>query len=204
MARRVFEMPVWRLRSGAVATVVAAGLLCGSAYAAASPTGTARPEEAGANHLFGDYLAGWHAQQVREFPAAAAWFEKAIATDPNSPELVSRAFLMEVSTGSFERARALSEAELKLDPNDAVAELVLTIDRLKAGDTAGAMKHATALPQDGLYRFASPLVLAWTRMATGDVAQADAALQGLDKFNGFAPLKYFQLGLLYDFAGNPA
>src|SRR5262249_52922246 len=29
------------------------------------------------------------------------------------------------------------------------------------------------------------------------------ALQGLDKFNGFEPLKTFQLGLLYDFAGKP-
>jgi tetratricopeptide (TPR) repeat protein len=38
-------------------------------------------------------------------------------------------------------------------------------------------------------------------MATGDLAGADAALQGLDKFNGFQPLKVFQLGLLYDFAG---
>jgi tetratricopeptide (TPR) repeat protein len=40
-------------------------------------------------------------------------------------------------------------------------------------------------------------------MATGDLAGADTALQGLDKFNGFTPLKVFQLGLLYDFAGKP-
>ena len=38
-------------------------------------------------------------------------------------------------------------------------------------------------------------------MATGDLQGADAALQQLDKFNGFQPLKDFQLGLLYDFAG---
>ena len=40
-------------------------------------------------------------------------------------------------------------------------------------------------------------------MAAGDLAGADAALQQLDKFNGFEPLKSFQLGLLYDFAGQP-
>ena len=40
-------------------------------------------------------------------------------------------------------------------------------------------------------------------MAAGDLAGADAALQQLDKFNGFQPLKDFQLGLLYDFAGQP-
>ena len=40
-------------------------------------------------------------------------------------------------------------------------------------------------------------------MAAGDLAGAETALQGLDKFNGFEPLKVFQLGLLYDFAGKP-
>src|SRR6266446_4511835 len=35
----------------------------------------------------------------------------------------------------------------------------------------------------------------------GNLAGADAALQELDKFTGFAPLKYYQLGLVYDFAG---
>src|SRR5207248_3021134 len=48
-----------------------------------------------------------------------------------------------------------------------------------------------------------PFALAWTRKAAGDLAGADSALQGLDKFNGFQPLKVFQLGLLYDYAGKP-
>src|SRR3989442_10640573 len=34
-------------------------------------------------------------------------------------------FLMEVSTGHFDRALALAPKELKLDPGDAIAELVL-------------------------------------------------------------------------------
>ena len=40
-------------------------------------------------------------------------------------------------------------------------------------------------------------------MATGDLPGADAALRQLDKFNGLAPLEYYQLGLLHDFAGDP-
>ena len=82
-----------------------------------------------------------------------------------------------------------------------MAQLILLIDQIKAGDKAGALARANALPSDGVHRYVGPLALAWTRMAMGDLAGADAALQGLDKFNGFAPLKYFQLGLLYDFAG---
>jgi tetratricopeptide (TPR) repeat protein len=167
-----------------------------------SPAGAKQqPAAAGSEHLFGAYLAGRHAQQLRDFTAAAGSYEKAIAADPDAPELISRTFLMEVCVGHFDRARALAQKELKLDPGDAVAELVLVVDRLKAGDTAGALKHAASLPSEGVHRFIGPFALAWMRMATGDLAGADTALQGLDKFNGFQPLKVFQLGLLYDFAG---
>src|SRR5215469_1109138 len=129
--------------------------------------------------------------------------EDALRTDPESPELISRTFLMEASEGRFDRARSLAERELTVDSTDAVAELVLLIDRVKAGDKAGALARAEALPGDGVHRFLGPLALGWTRMAVGDLAGADAALRQLDKFNGFAPLEYYQLGLLYDFAGQP-
>src|SRR6516164_8343052 len=118
----------------------------------------------------GAYLAGRHAQQIRDYSAAASWFENALRADPESPELITRTFLMEASEGRFERALALAESELKLDSSDAVAELGL-------------------------------LARGWMRVATGDLAGADAALQELDKFNGLAPFKYYQLGLVYDYAG---
>jgi len=155
------------------------------------------------NHPFGTYLAGRHAEQMRDYPAAASWFDRAITIDPEAPELISRTFLMAVGAGNFDRARALSHEELKLDPGDALAQLVLLIDRLKANDPAGAVRHAAALPTEGVHRFIGPLALAWTKMAAGDLPGAEAALQQLDKFNGFKPLKEFQLGLLYDFAGQP-
>ncbi len=153
--------------------------------------------------LFGEYLAGRHAQETRDYAKAAVFFEDALKQDPGSPELISRTFLMEASEGRFDRARALAERELKLDPTDPVAELILLIERFKAGDTAGALARAEALPADGVHRLLGPLARAWTRMATGDLAGADAALRQLDKFNGLAPLEYYQLGLLYDFAGHP-
>ena len=153
--------------------------------------------------LFGEYLAGRHAQETRDYATAAEFFEEALKQDPGSAELISRTFLMEASEGRFDRARALAEKELKLDPTDAIAELILLIDRLKAGDKAGALARAEALPAEGVHRLLGPLARAWTRMATGDLVGADAALRQLDKFNGVAPLEYYQLGLLYDFAGQP-
>jgi tetratricopeptide (TPR) repeat protein len=185
------------------AALVAAGLAAVPAIAATSPSsregGTAGAEA----HLFGTYLAGRHAEKLRDYPAAAAWFDRAITIDPDAPELISRDFLMTVGAGDFDRARTLAPAELKLDSSDALASLVLIVDRLKAGDAAAAVKHAAELPQDGVHRFIGPLALGWTRMAAGDLPGAAAALQQLDKFPGFQPLENFQLGLLYDFAGHP-
>jgi len=181
------------------AALILAGLGTAPAVMAAAQDKPA----AGPEHLFGEYLAGRHAQQRRDFSGAAKSFEKAIAADPDSPEVISRSFLMEVSVGHFDRALALAPKELKLDPGDAIAQMVLLIDRLKAGDNAAALKYAAALPSDGVHRFIGPFALAWTRMAAGDLSGADTALQGLDKFNGFKALKVFQLALLYDFAKQP-
>jgi tetratricopeptide (TPR) repeat protein len=177
----------------------------GAAPVLAAPSQNARPEAqpAASDKLFGEYLAGRHAQQERDFPAAAAWYDKAIIADPDSPELINRTFLMALGSGNFDHARSLAPKVLKLDASDGLAQLAMTIDRLKAGDNTGALQHAGTLPKDGVHRFIGPLALAWTRMAAGDLAGADTALQGLDKFNGFEPFKTFQLGLLYDFAGHP-
>src|SRR6266850_1260278 len=180
------------LRSLPGTGLLLAGLLASGSAAAAD---TETP--------FGAYLAGRHAQERRDYAAAAAWFEDALKSDPESPELITRTFLMEASEGRFDRARALAEKELGLDPTDAVAQLILLIDRVKAGDKAGALARAETLPADGLHRFLGPLARAWTRMGMGDLAGADAALRQLDKFNGLAPLEFYQLGLLYDFAGYP-
>lgn len=195
----------------AVAAAVAAVIGAGSANAASNaavspgPTTVALPPVAGdTDHLFGTYLVAKHEQAHRNFLDAEKWYAKALAQDPTSPELISRAFLMDITSGSFDAARKLAPDALKIDPSDALPQLVLLVGRLRAGDKAGALKAATALPQDGLHRFVAPLALAWTRVANGDVAGADTALQGLDKFDGFAPLKEFQLGLLYDYANQPA
>src|SRR5271169_2627011 len=135
---------------------------------------------------YGPYLAGRHAQEERDYDNAALWFEEALKADPHSPELVSRTFDMEAQAGRFDAARPLADQALKLDSSDAVADLVLLIDRLKAGDKAAALKRAEALPDDGLHRYVGPLARAWMRMATGNLAGADAALQDLDKFDDFA------------------
>jgi len=112
---------------------------------AQAPVGQA----AGNKELFGVYLAGRQAQQSRDFTAAAGAYEKAIALDPEAPELVARTFLMEVCVGNFDRAKALAPKVLKLDPSDAVAQLVLTLDRRRLEARLPDAEQHTAIRVDG-------------------------------------------------------
>jgi tetratricopeptide (TPR) repeat protein len=189
------------LKIGPLAGFVLA-LAATGAGAAAAPAGDAA--DGSAASPYGAYLAGRHAQEKSSFGAAARWYEQALRADPQAPEVISRTFLMEANDGHFDRAVPLAEKALKLDSSDAVADLVLLVDRAKAGDKAGALARAEALPDDGLHRYAGPIARAWTRVGMGDLPGAEAALHDLDKFDGFAPLEYFQLGMIYDFAGNAA
>jgi tetratricopeptide (TPR) repeat protein len=190
-------------RIGCIAGLLTVVLAAGACLAAPEPAVPGKLPAIAAETPFGAYLAGRHAQEEGNYRAAALWYEEALKADPRSPELISRTFDMEAQSGRFDKALPLAQKVLDLDGSDAVADLVLLLDRVEAGDNAAALARAEALPDDGLHRYAGPLVLAWTQMAVGNLAAADAALQGLDKFDGFAPLKYFQLGLLYDFAGQP-
>jgi tetratricopeptide (TPR) repeat protein len=179
---------------------IVAGLLL-AVWADAPAMATGYDEPSSAVTPYGAYLAGRHAQGIRDYKAAAAWYQDALKADPKSPELISRTFQMEAVEGDFSRARALAADELKIDPTDAVAQLTLLIDRLDAGDAAAALARAEALPPDGVHRYLGPLARAWMRLATGDLNGAVTALDGLDRFNGLAPLKLFQLALVYDVAG---
>src|SRR5579862_901298 len=81
-----------RLPSALAALVATLGLGIAAAQAA-PPTDPAAAPAAPASapapgHLFGEYLAAHHAQQVRDFRAAAGLFDKALAADPSAPELI--------------------------------------------------------------------------------------------------------------------
>ena len=190
------------LKSWPLAGLIA-GALTATATAAAATAGGDVPGSAAASP-YGAYLAGRHAQEEGSYRAAARWYEEALRADPQSAEVISRTFLMEADDGHFNEAVPLAEQALKLDSSDAVADLVLLVDSAKAGDKAAALARAEALPDDGLHRYVGPLARAWTRMGMGNLPGAEAALHDLDKFDGFAPLEYFQLAMIYDFAGNGA
>jgi tetratricopeptide (TPR) repeat protein len=175
--------------------VVALALLPRTAGAEPTPQRTPEP-------LYGAYLAGIHAQTIRDYKAADAWLTKAWRADPDATELIARTFIAALADGRFAEARALASREVKGAPGNALAGLVLLVEELKAGDAPAALASARGLPQTGIHRFVRPLALAWAHAAAKDFDGAEAALNGLDRFEDLAPLKHYQAGLIDDFAGH--
>src|SRR6201984_1002273 len=103
-------------------------LLAGLAASASEAATTLDKPETIPEAPFGAYLAGRHAQHMRDYQSAVKWFEDALRADPESPELITRTFLMDASVGRFDSAQTLAESELTLDYTDAMAELVLLVE----------------------------------------------------------------------------
>ena len=114
---RIERSRLWFLPAALLAVVVT-----GAGRAAPAPE-----PPASAALRFGAFLAGRHAQEDREYADAVAFFTRALRSDPDSPELLSRTFLMEAYEGRFAEARPLAARELRLDSTDSVADLVLLI-----------------------------------------------------------------------------
>ncbi len=199
--RRTGKRPVSRLALTLIVTAVAAcaapGDLPSSPAAAASgPLDITNP--------LGSYLAGRHAQHEHEYGAAAEYFGRALAQDPNDFDLVNKTFLFDTSEGRIAEATQLAARINQLDPAAPLPNLVLAIARLKLGDYAGAASRIETLPNDGIHRFVTPLLAAWSKIGQGQPEAAQTALGRLKDVQGFAPLVDFHAALIADYGGRVA
>src|SRR6185437_2409403 len=146
-----------------------------SACAASDPVaGGTRSDRAEPSGVFADYLAGRYAMSEADADTAARDFLKALAIQPNDPELVLQAFIACVNAG---RPEAVTLARQL--PDSQVAQLLLGNQDVKAGRWQAAEHRFQALPNQGLAQLLQPLVVAWTQQGDG---QTDAALATLTPF----------------------
>ena len=202
-----------RIGSGGIGRGMALALALALAACAQQPAPTAgvaarsAPPTADAPAIstesaYGSYLAGSLAQREHAYGAAADYLERSLQQDPNNLELMRRAFLLRLGEGDFKRASELARRISAADPRAGLPALVLLVEQLKSGDAAGAAQAADHLPQDGLLRFSTPLVVAWTKAGQHDEKGALAALDRFDKMRGFDQLKLFHVALIEDYLGD--
>lgn len=192
--------------------VIASLALAGGLVACAPPRGVPEKaaaaaggeEDLGNDNSYGNFLAGRHAQQERDYAAAADFYSRGLKQDPSSRELLGRAFLLDLTQGRIAEAGALAGRMGQGEAPAGMVGLVRIVEKAGAGDYAAAEKLVAALPGEAADRFVGPLLLAWARAGLGHTAQAIAALQLFNQIPGIAPLKDLHVALITDLAGQAA
>jgi len=151
---------------------------------------------------FGAYLAGRLAALEMDTAVAAEQFSRALAADPNNPELLQRAFLAALADGRD--ANALARRVLQRDPQALVANLAIVVHDANAGRFDRAEARLRALPRQGAAQLLQPLLLAWALVGRNQPDTALASLRPLTEGVRFRGTFATHAGLIADLAGRPA
>jgi tetratricopeptide (TPR) repeat protein len=139
--------------------------------------GASNPERPAETHtLLGSYLAGRFARSQEDTRAAAAYFNQALAQDPENELIIEQAFLMEAAEGRWDKAEPLARKLLAAQPSHRMAHTFLGIADFKAGRYAQAEEHFKESSANPIGELASVLARAWVNLAQG---KAQEALDGL-------------------------
>lgn len=151
----------------------------------------------------GHYLAARAAMQKRDMQNAARFFSRALAADPNSPDLLRRTFLAMLSNGDIAVAADLARRLAQRDNSNSTAALTLAVTALRAGDGKAALRDIDRMTDRGLSTIIVPIARAWVLQGQG---QADEALKTLGKLKeaqGVEALHDLHAALILDAAGRP-
>ena len=127
----------------------------------------AAAQSTGSDSLSGAYLAGVHAGKARDTDAAAAYIERALQKDPDNPELLTRAFMLELGSGNIKRATELAERVIAHEKRHRVARLVLALKNFEAGKQAKAREHLEHAAYTPIGQLTSALLTGWSWAAEG-------------------------------------
>ncbi len=194
-----------RLRRLAILPLALLAACASGAPAAPGPGDGTTPRTAGTfrpTGAFGAYLAGRFAASEMDTAVAAEQFGRALAADPNNPELLQRAFLATLADGRD--ATALARRVLQHDPQALLATLDIVVEEAKSGRFDRAESRLRALPRQGAGQLLQPLLLAWSQVGRNQPEAALATLRPLTEGVRFRGTFALHAGLIADLAGRPA
>jgi tetratricopeptide (TPR) repeat protein len=151
----------------------------------------------------GHYLASRHAQISHDLPAAADLLAFALNADPDNRQLLETSFNLLASDGRINDALVVAKRMESVGALGSLARVALALNKAKAKDYAAADAYLAGIHGEGLERFLTPTLQAWTQLKTKGFEAADKTLAPLGEVNGFEPLYELQLGLLNDVAKRP-
>jgi len=187
-------------RHGRFAATILAALML-SSCAATGPAGDLPRVPARAT-VSGDYLKALHAYRSSDLGAAARNFGAVLAADPDSPGVMQRTFLAQISDGRTADALDMAADLVERQDGYAFGRLVLALAALKKGDYDDARAQLVALEESRLTQILRPLLLAWVEAGSGNWAATETHLGAIRKQGGFALLADLHGGYIASLKGD--
>ena len=151
--------------------------------------------------LLGNYLSGRVARGDHDTVAAAEFYSKALAEDPNNEVILEQAFLLETAAANWDRANKLARELVKVEPSHRIAQFLLGCDAFKRGDYKDADEHFAAARQGPIADLTSILARAWVDEASGKTDEAFATLDTLSDADWAQFYQRYHRALIADVAG---
>jgi tetratricopeptide (TPR) repeat protein len=151
--------------------------------------------------LLGNYLSGRVARGDHDTAAAADFYSRALAEDPNNELILEQTFLLETAAAHWDRAIELARDLVKREPNHRIAQFLLGCDAFKQGKYTEADEHFAAARQGPIADLTSILARAWVQQAAGKTDKALATLDTLSDADWAQFYQRYHRALIADLAG---
>lgn len=162
-------------------------------FAIAVLAALALPAAASADGLAGSYLAARSAALSGNHAAAALYFDRALARDPDNAFLIGNALFAHASLGNWERAAEISGRLPQGAEGQELAYLVRFVRNVAENDLAAALAMIDAGQGPGA--LADGLSRAWLTFGQGDMSGAVATFEALAEERGLEELAALHLAL---------
>ncbi|MEL7543455.1 MAG: tetratricopeptide repeat protein [Pseudomonadota bacterium] len=180
---------------------LATGAATTPAHASQADASTNSGADLERHSLFGSYLSGRLASRQREMNAAADFYNRALARDPDNIDIVKQALRAELSTANWERARILAPRVIEKEKSHRATRLFMGLTAFQDGRQTEARKHFAKAASGPIGELAAALASAWTHAADKDVEGAYGALGTLKKAKWAQYYRLYHRALISDMLG---
>ncbi|WP_342360500.1 tetratricopeptide repeat protein [Terrarubrum flagellatum] len=149
----------------------------------------------------GAFLAAVGASAQRDTSAAAKLISEALRADPNSPELLERAFEAQLAQGDIAEASRLARRILQREPSNSIARLTLAVEAIGGRQYQSARDRLAPGVRGRAAELTATLLTAWAYAGSQQWGKALETLDKLRQNNGLAIFADYHAGLIADLAG---
>ena len=172
----------------------------GPSFAVAGPGsfGALAGDASASGTALGDYLAGSYALSTGQLDQAAVFLERALAADPDDPDLLRQVYLLALARGRYDQAIALAERLIAIEPTDEEAQLLLALNEARDGSFEVASEALETIDAQGIAGLAAPFLDAWAIFGQGGRDPSERSLARLDESESLGALNVYHRAMMLD------